>query len=42
LTIDDDVAVTLDRLRREREASLKEVINEALRFDVGAMLIPNR
>ena len=31
LTIDDDVAVQLERLRRERDASLKELVNEALR-----------
>ena len=31
LTIDDDVAVQLDRLRRERDASLKDLVNEALR-----------
>ena len=31
LTIDDDVAVQLERLRRDRELGLKELINEALR-----------
>lgn len=31
LTIDDDVAVQIERLRKERDASLKDVINEALR-----------
>jgi Ribbon-helix-helix protein, copG family len=31
LTIDEDVAVQLDRLRREREESLKDIINDALR-----------
>jgi hypothetical protein len=31
LTIDDDVAVQLERLRRARDASLKDLINEALR-----------
>ena len=31
LTIDDDVSVLLDRLRREREMSLKEIVNDALR-----------
>jgi hypothetical protein len=31
LTIDDDVAVRLERLRKERDASLKEIINELLR-----------
>ncbi len=31
LTIDDDVAVQLERLRKARDASLKDVINDALR-----------
>ena len=31
LTIDDDVAAVLDRLRKTRGASLKDLINEALR-----------
>jgi hypothetical protein len=31
LTIDDDIAVQLERLRRARNASLKDLINEALR-----------
>jgi hypothetical protein len=31
LTIDDDVAVQLERLRRERNVSLKEVVNDTLR-----------
>ncbi len=31
LTIDDDVAAQLDRLRREREQSLKDIVNETLR-----------
>jgi hypothetical protein len=31
LTIDDDVAAMLKRLRRSRDASLKELVNEALR-----------
>lgn len=31
LTLDDDVAVQIERLRRERNASLKDVVNEALR-----------
>jgi hypothetical protein len=29
LTIDDDVAVQLKRLRRERDANFKELVNEA-------------
>jgi hypothetical protein len=37
LTIDDDVAVALERLRRAREASLKDLINEALRRGLREM-----
>jgi Arc/MetJ family transcription regulator len=31
LTIDDDVAASLERLRRGQKLSLKQVVNEALR-----------
>ncbi len=31
LTLDDDVASALERLRRARDASLKDIVNEALR-----------
>ena len=31
LTIDDDVAVALERLRKSRDASLKDVVNDLLR-----------
>jgi hypothetical protein len=31
LTLDDDVAAALERLRRARDASLKDVVNDALR-----------
>jgi hypothetical protein len=31
LTLDDDVAAVLKRLRKSRDASLKDLINEALR-----------
>jgi hypothetical protein len=31
ITLDDDVAAVVDRLRRTRNQTLKEVINEALR-----------
>ena len=37
LTIDDDIAVQLDRLRRARDASLKDLINEALRRGLREM-----
>lgn len=32
LTIEDDVAAELERLRKSREASFKDVVNEALRL----------
>ena len=31
LTIDDDVAVMLERLRRQRDGRFKDVVNETLR-----------
>ena len=31
LTLDDDVAAALERLRKSRNASLKDLVNEALR-----------
>ena len=37
LTIDDDVAATLERLRRDRDATLKDIINEALRRGLNDM-----
>ena len=39
LTLDDDVAVQLERLRRARDVSLKDLVNDALRRglrDMGA------
>ena len=35
LTIEDDVAVRLERLRRERDTNLKDVVNDALRQGLG-------
>jgi hypothetical protein len=32
LTLDDDVAAELERLRKTRDASLKEVVNDVLRL----------
>lgn len=37
LTIDEDVAVRLERLRTDRGLSLKQVVNEALRLGLAAM-----
>ncbi len=32
LTLDDDIALTIERLRREKRLPLKEIVNRALRF----------
>ena len=40
LTIDPDIAIELDRLRRERKASFKALVNEALRRGVREMTVP--
>lgn len=40
LTIEDDVAIELERLRRARDATLKDVVNEALRRGVREMTAP--
>ncbi len=37
LTLDDDVAATLERLRRSRRVSLKQLVNEALRCGLVEM-----
>ncbi len=37
LTIDEDVAVQLKRLRRERDANFKDLVNEALRRGLREM-----
>jgi hypothetical protein len=37
LTIDDDVAAEIERLRRQREQSLKDVVNDALRRGLREM-----
>ena len=37
LTLDDDVAAILERLRRSRDRSLKDLVNEALRRGLDAM-----
>ena len=31
LTLDDDVAIAIERLRRSRKASLKQIVNQVLR-----------
>ena len=37
MTLDDDVAAQLERLRKRRDSSLKEVVNEALRKGLREM-----
>jgi hypothetical protein len=37
LTLDSDVAVQLQRLRRARDANLKDLVNEALRLGLREM-----
>jgi hypothetical protein len=37
LTIDDDVAALLERLRKNRDASLKDLVNEGLRRGLREM-----
>ena len=38
LSLDDDVAAMLDSLRKQRNASLKQVVNEALRQGLSQQL----
>ena len=40
LTLDDDVAAALERLRKSRNASLKDLINAALRRGLKDMSSP--
>jgi len=40
LTLDKDVAIALERLRKARKASLKKVVNEALRQGLEQMASP--
>ena len=37
LTLDDDVAASLDRLRRSGDASFRDLVNEALRAGLAQM-----
>lgn len=40
LTLDDDVAALLERVRKSRKAGLKETVNEALRQGLRQMTTP--
>lgn len=42
LTLDDDVAAELERIRREKDLSLKEVVNDALRKGLHETGRPSR
>ena len=42
LTIDDDVAVQLERLRRKGDVSFKEVVNDVLRRGLRNIDTPQR
>ncbi len=41
LSLDDDVAAMLERLRKRQEVSLKQVVNEALRRGLSQQLQKN-
>jgi hypothetical protein len=40
LTLDDDVANRLERLRRSRNASFREIVNDALRRGLDELTTP--
>jgi hypothetical protein len=42
LTLDDDVAAMLERLRRSRRARFRELVNQALREGLRHMMAPPR
>ena len=42
LTLDDDVAVQVERLRRERGASLKELVNDLMRRGLAELDQPKK
>ena len=42
LTLDDDVAKLIERLRKRRGATLREIINEALREGLARLDAPSR
>ena len=41
LSLEKDVATALERLRKSRKASLKQLVNEALRRGLGEMASPS-
>jgi hypothetical protein len=42
LTLDDDVAARIERLRKTRKQSLKRLVNEALREGLKQLATPQR
>jgi hypothetical protein len=42
LTIDDDVAVQLDRLRRQNDVGFKDLVNDVLRRGLREMSAPQK
>jgi hypothetical protein len=40
LSLDDDVAALLERVRKQKDASLKQVVNEALREGLTRIIQP--
>lgn len=40
LTLDDDVAAVIERLRKARDANVKDIVNEALREGLKRMEAP--
>ncbi|MBL8229172.1 MAG: hypothetical protein JNL98_11870 [Bryobacterales bacterium] len=40
LTLDDDVATLLEQLQRERQATFRQVVNQALREGLARMTAP--
>jgi len=42
ISLDDDVAVLVNRVRKARKASLKDVVNEAMRHGLKHMLTPEQ
>lgn len=42
LTLDDDVAAALERLRRTRDATLKDIVNDALRRGLSDLSVQRK
>lgn len=42
LTLDDDVAIRLERMRKERDLDLKEIVNDALRRGLMEIEAPKK